>query len=147
MLLVNLEVRQKEETKLSKTKHNYTQYAKNSKPETQVEMVEEVVTTAVAPETPVEIKMEPTTAVETVVEQIVEAPKPEKPKTATGIVVNCAKLNVRKAPAVNADVVCVLDKGSQVEINMPKSKKEWFSVCTAAGIEGYCMRKYVEVNL
>jgi uncharacterized protein YgiM (DUF1202 family) len=137
---------------LSKSKHNYTQYANknNENKHNAVEpKIDEVITTVAAPETPMEVKMvveqSETAAVKP--EPVVEAPKPEKPKTVTGIVVDCAKLNVRKAPAVNADVVCVLDKGSQVEINMPKSKKEWFSVCTAAGIEGYCMRKYVEVNL
>lgn len=69
------------------------------------------------------------------------------PKTVTGVVANCARLNIRVAPNSAAPVVCVLDVDSKFEINMSKSTDEWFSICTATGVEGYCMRKFVNARL
>lgn len=69
------------------------------------------------------------------------------PKMITGFVSDCAKLNVRVEPSADADVICVLNNATEVEINLDNSTNEWFSVCTAAGIEGYCMRKFVNAKL
>lgn len=69
------------------------------------------------------------------------------PKTVEGMVVGCTKLNVRAEPSTNAEVVCVLDAMSEIEIDVNKSSNEWFKVCTATGIEGYCMRKFVDARL
>lgn len=69
------------------------------------------------------------------------------PETVEGVVTGCAKLNVRSEASLFADVVCVLDAMSEIEIDVNKSDKDWFYVCTATGIEGYCMRKYVEAHL
>lgn len=69
------------------------------------------------------------------------------PETVEGVVVNCGKLNVREAPSIDADVVYVLDVQSELIIDVAKSTKEWFSICTATGVEGYCMRKFVEAHM
>lgn len=69
------------------------------------------------------------------------------PKTVEGVVTNCAKLNVRAEPSTDAEVVCILDATSEIEIDVNKSSNEWFKVCTATGIEGYCMRKFVDARL
>lgn len=69
------------------------------------------------------------------------------PKAIVGKVSGCAKLNVRVAPSANADVVCVIDVDTEVEIDMTKSDNEWLKVCAAIGAEGYCMRKYIETRL
>lgn len=63
--------------------------------------------------------------------------------TVFGTVTNCVKLNVRVAPNPNATVACVLDVNSELEIDYDNSTTEWYSVCTAAGIKGYCMRKFI----
>lgn len=116
------------------SKHNYTQYSKKNE-------------NYVAPAIEEEVK-----AVDTVVEPVVET-EPEivetKPETVTvtGTVVNCAKLNVRAEANATADVVCVLDAASEIEINVNKSTAEWFSVCSATGIEGFCMRKFIQADL
>lgn len=128
------------------SKHNYTQYSNkknhNDEGKTTVKqeeflIIDDLVETPVAEaiETP-EVKMVVET-VETVT----------LPKTVSGFVSNCAKLNVRVQPAADADVVCVLDNGTEIEINVNNSTDEWFSICTAAGIEGYCMRKFVNAKL
>ena len=69
------------------------------------------------------------------------------PKTVEGVVANCAKLNVRAEPDAYADVVYVLDVMSEIAIDVSKSNNEWFKVCTASGVEGYCMRKFVDARL
>jgi hypothetical protein len=68
----------------------------------------------------------------------------ENPKsTLIGVVIGCRKLNIRKGPSVNADVVCEVPESSELLIDISKSTTEWFSVCTTAGVDGFCMRKYV----
>lgn len=69
------------------------------------------------------------------------------PETVSGIVINCTKLNVRAEPNMTAEVLCVLDASSEIEIDPAKSTSEWVSVCTAVGIEGYCMRKFIDARL
>lgn len=132
----------KEESKLSKHKHNYTQYSnKNNNYVEAIDVMSEPVvevdeTTIAAPVEPAEIKM---------VEETVETVA--LPKTVTGIVVDCIKLNVRVAPNTTAAVACVVNAASEIEIDVAKSTDEWFHVCTAAGIEGYCMRKFIKASL
>lgn len=77
--------------------------------------------------------------VETVVEEKVEEP-------IIGVVVDCTKLNVRVAPYLDADVECVIPVSSEVTINEAESVEEFYKVCTAAGIEGFCMKKYIRLN-
>lgn len=69
------------------------------------------------------------------------------PKTVEGVVAGCAKLNVRAEPNLFAEIICVLDVSSEMAIDVENSDSEWFKICTATGIEGYCMRKFVEACL
>lgn len=120
----------KEETKLSR--HNYSKYSNNKKPATHASVDRDV-----AHATPVASALELVDeTVETVSVDIVE-----------GVVVGCARLNVRAEPDIDAEIVSVLNAQSEMQINVSKSTDEWFHVCTASGIEGYCMRKYVDAYL
>ena len=88
---------------------------------------------------------ETTTVVEDVSEPIVN----DEQKTVTpviGKVVGCGKLNVRKEPKITADVVCEVAINSELMIDLGSSTEEWYSVCTAAGSEGFCMKKFVEIQ-
>lgn len=131
------------------SKRNYTQYSKQPAvvEETPVTIEEEVKAVEVKMEQ-VEVPVTESPVVETpaVEAPVVEAPKPQ-PTTVTGVVANCTKLNVRAKAAADAAVVCVINAGAEVTINIKKSKEEWFKVKTAAGVEGYCMRKFVNANL
>lgn len=125
------------------SKHNYSQYSDKKKASNQpkpikaAEPVEMPVTRI--PLIP-EVKMEVEPIQETVDTVVL-------PKTVNGVVVNCAKLNIREEPDTHADVVCVLDVMSEVMIEVNKSDNEWLKVHTAAGVEGYCMRKFVDAHL
>lgn len=71
---------------------------------------------------------------------------PEEPKVLTGIVADCRKLNVRKAPAANAPIVCTIPVDTEVEILVEESTDEFYYVYTASGVEGFCMRDYIAIN-
>ena len=130
---------------MSKSKHNYSQYSKNTNKSIEIDptMVEQEI------ETVNEEVAEP--VVESVIEVAdepipVEQIKPE-PMYVMGTVSGCVKLNVRANPKSNADVVCVINADSELKVDMSKSDNEWFYINTASGVEGYCMRKFVDVTL
>ena len=135
------------------SKHNYSQYSKknHNKP-----LVEDTVTTTEAPVEPLEIKMvvehsetAPKANTAPVVEPAIVVETVETvalPKTVIGTVVNCTKLNVRSKPAIDGEVLVVLNGNSEVKIDSDKSTYEWLKITTADGIEGFCMRKYVSAK-
>lgn len=69
------------------------------------------------------------------------------PETIKGTVTNCAKLNIRVKPAIDADIVCVLDNESEVEIDIARSTSDWFKIYTTSGVEGFCMQNYINAKL
>lgn len=130
---------------MSKHKHNYTQYSEKKQHSQNVNTMEKSTITeevlkpiSRAPE----VKMD---SVPVLVNETVET-KPI-PKTVVGMVVGCAKLNVRAEASLFSDVIYTLNTQSEIEIDIEKSDKDWFYICTATGVEGYCMRKYVEAHL
>lgn len=76
----------------------------------------------------------------TIVPEVAPAPEP-----VIGTVANCTKLNIRKNPNPNAQVICVIDKGAQVLIIPEESTEEWYKV-DIGGQEGFCMKKYMTTN-
>ena len=63
-----------------------------------------------------------------------------------GIVDGCAKLNVRKQPVANAEVVCVIERNTKVMIDENESTDEFYKVCTVSGIEGFCVKRFVVIQ-
>lgn len=57
-------------------------------------------------------------------------------------VVACKKLNMRKSPTIDADVVCVLDEGEVVKIESYDSDE--FYKATSGKQKGYCMKKFIK---
>ena len=121
--------------------HNYSQYSKKnnktnnySKPK-----IEENITTVAAPEESLEIKMVNAKHVDSTPKREVETP-------CAGVVVNCSKLNVRAEPTTDADVLTTLDVGSEIMIDNARSTHEWLKITTAAGIDGFCMRRFVSAK-
>lgn len=148
---------------MSKHKHNYSQHYNNNKPKQavpEVKMVDDVpeatdVILAMGHNDPVGepgimgvpgIVQETSQVVRaSLVNETVET-KPI-PDTVTGMVVGCSKLNVRAEADLFSNIVCVLDNRSEIAIDVNKSNRDWFYICTATGVEGYCMRKFVEAHL
>lgn len=71
--------------------------------------------------------------------------QPAAPAPITGKVVNCKMLNIRVAPRKFADVITVVKEGVELVIDMDRSVEDWYSVCTAAGVEGYCIKEFIEL--
>lgn len=63
-----------------------------------------------------------------------------------GVVTDCLKLNIREKPTKDSRVVTVVTCLDELEIDMDNSNDDWYAVCTATGIEGFCMKKFVAVR-
>ena len=112
---------------------NYNQMSKKNYDKTEtVEQVETPVETPVN-ETPTETPIE-TDPVE----------QPAEPKTVEGVV-DCEKLNVRSDATVDSEPVGIINKGTKVFIYEDESIDEFYKVCTATGLEGYCMKKFISI--
>lgn len=124
------------------SKHNYTQY---SNKKTNTHNAKSDIATEVKAETEVDTipteAIEPVETVEKVAEPVV------MPETVEGVVTNCAKLNVRAEPDATAKIVCVLDAMSEIQIDVAQATDEWLKIYTTTGVEGYCMRKFVDARL
>lgn len=88
--------------------------------------------------------------VEETKEVIVEEPKVEtKPKRArsvTGFVANCLKLNIRKGPSKDAEILQVVEKGAMLVVNPGSSTEGWYKVRTESGVKGFCMKDFVTIE-
>lgn len=115
--------------------HNYSKYS-NKNYNNHIEEVETVET--------VEDTTVDTVEVESVVETVETV---TLPATVKGVVVDCARLNVRVAPFDTANAICTIASGAEVTIDVDESTDEWFSICTASGINGYCMKRYINASL
>lgn len=64
-----------------------------------------------------------------------------------GIVSGCAKLNIRAAASTTADVVTVVNEDTVLMIEYPVDQNsDWFKIYTETGVEGFCMKKFVEIR-
>lgn len=75
---------------------------------------------------------------------VVSEPEVTTPKN-LGKVIDCVKLNVREKPNTKAFVVFEIPVGSTVYIDETCSTDEFYKICTEHGVEGYCMKKFIEI--
>lgn len=78
--------------------------------------------------------------------EIENKPKVKKPRIKMGVVSGCTKLNVRNHPDKNAVVVATIAEGTEVAVDANRKYDEWYSVCTATGIDGYCMKEFITIQ-
>ena len=69
-----------------------------------------------------------------------------EPKFSKGVVSNCVKLNIRKAPDKTAPVIGVVNVGAELKINIFESSDSWYKVTTKNKKNGYCMVDFVTLN-
>ena len=81
-------------------------------------------------------------ATEPVVEDVVEV---VIPKAKEAVVVDCAKLNVRVEPSSDAEVVGQINASTKLEVYEDESTDEFYKICTHSGVEGYCMKKFINI--
>lgn len=61
-----------------------------------------------------------------------------------GTVSNCALLNVRETPSLDATILSTIDKDSTVLVDPAESTAEWYKVIVN-NQEGFCMKKYISL--
>ena len=113
----------------NKNHRNHTNYNKISTTPAVVENASVETTPSVVNQTP-EIDNTPSDPVEPI----------------EAFVSGCLRLNVRKEPSLNGEVICELPVGTTLMIDSDKSTEDWFNVCLEIGGEGYCMKKFVTIK-
>lgn len=63
-----------------------------------------------------------------------------------GVVTDCLRLNIREEPTKDSAVVTIVTCLDELKIDPDNSTDEWYAVCTASGVEGFCMKKFVAVR-
>ena len=123
---------------------HYTQYSKFSGEEPmlindpELEVKEEVIDKNI--EEPIEGQ-----TVISEVEPIIPEPVAEPEVQKFGQVSSCKKLNVRKLPSRDAEIVSELAEGIKIMIDEKTSTALFYKICTEHGIEGYCMKDFIKV--
>ena len=79
------------------------------------------------------------------VEEKVVEKKSSAPKIIYGNV-TATRLNIRRNPSLEADVITVLMEGDEVKIDRDKSDKDWYAVTTEKRQQGYAMKKFVKIK-
>lgn len=77
-------------------------------------------------------------------QEVEEVTTPKKP--IIGVVANCFSLNVRTGPSKDCDVLCEILSKTEVEIDESESSGDFYKICTASGVEGFCMKNFIEVR-
>ena len=89
--------------------------------------------------------LEGQTAIPEIESEVPAEPEVEEKPRKFGKVNGCTKLNIRKMPNRNAEVLAEIKAGSEVMIDEENSTYEFYKVCTESGIEGYCMKNFIKV--
>lgn len=63
-----------------------------------------------------------------------------------GVVTDCLRLNIRKEPISDGEILTIIDALSEVMVDIDAASGEFYKVCTASGIEGFCMKKYIALR-
>ena len=79
-------------------------------------------------------------------EIVEESQKVEESVQTVGFVDNCECLRVRKESNVDSEELCIINKLSEVVIDLDNSTDYFYKVTTSEGVEGYCMKKFITVK-
>lgn len=63
-----------------------------------------------------------------------------------GIVTECLKLNIRKEPNKDSEVIAVVNCTDNLVIDAENSTDGWYAVATVSGIDGFCMKKFIAIT-
>lgn len=83
--------------------------------------------------------------IEEVASEVTEEPKTDE--LLDGIVHNCVKLNVRRNPSIESDVVAVLNEQDQIKVKDVDTLSDWYFIQLPNGEEGFSMKKYIAVGV
>lgn len=90
--------------------------------------------------------MDPVVEAEQAQEIVEESQKVEEAVQTVGFVDNCECLRVRKESNVDSEELCIINKLSEVVIDLDNSTDYFYKVTTSEGVEGYCMKKFITIK-
>lgn len=90
--------------------------------------------------------MDPVVEAEQAQEIVEESQKVEEAVPTVGFVDNCECLRVRKESNVDSEELCIINKLSEVVIDLDNSTDYFYKVTTSEGVEGYCMKKFITIK-
>lgn len=124
------------------SKKDYTRYSNSNKPaieQNQNDAVQHLV------QEPAKEVAEPIKQEEQPVQEVAEVVKPEPVEVKQfGVVTGCVILNVRENPSKDAEILCTIPCDAKVEID--NEVGDFYGVTTEAGVEGFCMKNYIDVR-
>ena len=71
--------------------------------------------------------------------------EPAAPKIIYGNV-TAVRLNIRRNPSLDSDVIAVVALNDELKIERDKSDKEWYAVTTEKRVRGYAMKKFIKIK-
>ena len=121
---------------------DYTRYSKEP-----IEVKESVVIEESANSVETVIEGEPIVEDVKSVENVetVQEPEVEESEPVIGVVTDCTRLNVREFPLSDSMVLGVITAETELVIIEEESTEDFYKICTSAGLEGYCMKRYVTI--
>lgn len=80
---------------------------------------------------------------EEIYEEPVEEPEVQVSKKVKGIV-RCIRLNIRKEPNLDSTKIGCLKTGDELILDLSGSTDRWYKVSTDSGLNGYCVKEFIE---
>lgn len=122
------------------SKKHYTQYSKFSGEEPMLTNDQELEV-----EEAVKEKIEEPLEGQIAIPEVEPEPAVEPEIRTFGKITGCKKLNIRRLPSRDSEIISELVEGSEVMIEENESTALFYKICTEHGIEGYCMKSFIKV--
>lgn len=68
-----------------------------------------------------------------------------EPVAVEGVVEGCTQMYVRSEASTDSEPMGIIKAGTKVKIYEADSTRDFYSVCTETGLEGFCMKKFIAV--
>lgn len=78
--------------------------------------------------------------------QIIENENITEEVESKGVVVKCSKLFVRTEPTRDCNPAGVINENDEVIIDVENSTDDYYKIVTTEGLEGYCLKTYIEMK-
>lgn len=63
-----------------------------------------------------------------------------------GVVTDCMRLSVLEEPDNESGVICRVDALSEVIVDDSESTEMFYKICTPAGAEGFCPKRFIAIR-
>lgn len=64
----------------------------------------------------------------------------------SGIITDCLKTYILNAPKMDAEIIGSIPALTDVMVDIDLSTDHFYKICTVAGIQGFCEKKYVAIR-